>query len=48
MKILEEYGIDIEYVVLGLVAAVLVMFIMLIVMMIRNHIMRKRYKQFMS
>lgn len=48
MKIFEQYGIDIEYVVLGLVGAVLLLFIILIVMMIRNHILRKRYKQFMS
>lgn len=47
-NIFEQYGIEMEYVVLGLVAVVILMFIMLIVMMIRNHIIRKRYKQFMS
>lgn len=48
MKIFEQYGIDIEYVVLGLAGAVLLLFIILIVMMIRNHSLRKKYKQFMS
>ncbi|MCH5267558.1 MAG: DUF4446 family protein [Lachnospiraceae bacterium] len=48
MKLFEQYGIDIGYVVLGLVGVVLLLFIILIVMMIRNHILRKRYKQFMS
>ena len=44
----EQYGIDIGYVVIGLAGVVLLLLIMIIVMMVRNHLLRKKYKQFME
>ena len=48
MRIFEQFGIDIEYVVLGLTAVILIMLIMLIVTMAKNASMRKKYRIFMT
>ena len=48
MYLFEQYGIDIGYVVIGLAGVVLLLLIMIIVMMVRNHLLRKKYKQFME
>lgn len=48
MEIFETYGIDLGYTVIGLAGVVLLLFILLIVQMIRNSILKKRYKTFMA
>ena len=48
MYLFEQYGIDIGYVVIGLAGVVLLLLIMIIVMMVRNHLLRKKYKQYME
>lgn len=48
MQYFDQYGIDIGYVVIGMAGVILLLFIMLLVTMIRDHGLRKRYKQFMS
>lgn len=48
MELFENYGIDIGYVILGMAAIILIMFIMLIVTMAKNASMRKKYKIFMN
>lgn len=47
MQYFDQYGIDIGYVVIGMAGVILILFIMLLVTMIRDHGLRKRYKQFM-
>lgn len=48
MQYFDQYGIDIGYVVIGMAGINLLLFIMIIVLMIRDRGLRKRYKQFMS
>lgn len=48
MQYFDQFGIDIGYVVIGMAGIILLLFIMIIVLMIRDHGLRKRYKQFMS
>ena len=48
MWLFEDYGIDMGYVVLGMVGALLILFIMLIVIMVKNSKMQKKYKIFMD
>ena len=48
MKLFNEFGIDIGYVVLGMAGVILLMFIMLIVTMAKNSSTRKKYKKFMA
>lgn len=48
MQLFDQFGIDIGYVVIGMAGVIVLLFIILLVMMIRNHGMRKKYKQFMS
>lgn len=48
MEYFDQYGIDIGYVVIGMAGVILLLFIIIIIMMIRDHGLRKRYKQFMS
>lgn len=48
MEYFDQFGIDIGYVVIGMAEVILLLFIMIIIMMIRDHGLRKRYKQFMS
>jgi len=48
MWLFEDYGIDIGYVVLGMAGVLLIMFIMLIVLMVKNSNLRKKYQIFMD
>lgn len=48
MQVFDQFGIDIGYVVIGMAGVIVLLFIILLIMMIRNHGMRKKYKQFMS
>lgn len=48
MWLFEDYGIDMGYVVLGMAGVLLIMFIMLIVIMVKNLNLRKKYEIFMS
>ena len=48
MKLFNEFGIDIGYVVLGMAGVILLMFIMLIVTMAKNSSTRKKSKKFMA
>lgn len=48
MKLFNEFGIDIGYVVLGMAGVILLMFIMLIVTMAKYSSTRKKYKKFMA
>lgn len=48
MNIFETWGIDIEYVILGLIAFSLLMFIILIIVLIKQSKLKKKYKSFMG
>ena len=48
MEYFDQFGIDIGYVVIGMAGIILLLFIIILVMLIRDHGLRKRYKQFMS
>lgn len=48
MRLFEQYGIDIGYVIIGMAGVIFIMFIMLIVTMAKNASMRKKYKIFMA
>ena len=48
MEYFDQFGIDIGYVVIGMAGAILLLLILIMIMMIRDHGLRKRYKQFMS
>lgn len=48
MELFDQFGIDIGYVIIGMAGVILLLFIIIIIMMIRDHGLRKRYKQFMS
>lgn len=48
MEIFEQFGIDLGYVVIGMAGVIFIMFIMLLVTMIKNAGLRKRYKVFMA
>lgn len=48
MWLFEDFGIDIGYVILGMVGVLLVILIMLIVTMAKNSGLRKKYKIFMD
>ena len=48
MKLFDDFGIDIGYVVIGMEGVILLMFIMLIVTMAKNSSTRKKYKKFMA
>lgn len=48
MKLFDEFGIDIGYVVLGMAGMILLLFILLLVTMIKNAGMKKKYRQFMN
>lgn len=48
MQYFDQFGIDIGYVVIGMAGVILLLFIIILIMMIRDHGLRKRYKQFMS
>lgn len=48
MKLMEQYGIDIGYFCLGLTGAILILFIMLLIIIIRQNALKKRYNNFMK
>lgn len=48
MKLFNQLGIDVGYVIMGMAAVILIMFIMLIVTIVKNSNMRKKYNQFMA
>lgn len=48
MQYFEEYGIDIGYVVIGMAGVIIVLFILLLITMIKDHDTRKKYKKFMD
>lgn len=48
MEYFDQFGIDIGYVVIGMAGVIVLLFIIILIMMIRDHGLRKRYKQFMS
>lgn len=48
MKLFNQLGIDAGYVIIGMAAVILIMFIMLIVTIVKNSNMRKKYNQFMA
>lgn len=48
MKYFEQFGIDLGYVVMGMAGVIFIMFIMLLVTMIKNAGLKKKYKIFMA
>lgn len=48
MNLFETWGIDIEYVILGLIAFSLLMFIILIIVLMKQSKLKKKYKLFMG
>lgn len=48
MKLFEDYGIDIGYVVIGMAGVILLLFILLLVTMIKDANTRKKYRIFMD
>lgn len=48
MKIFEEYGIDVGYVILGMAGVIIILFILLLITMIKDANTRKKYKKFMD
>lgn len=48
MQLLNEFGIDIGYVVIGMAGVIFIMLIMLIVTMAKNASLRKKYRIFMD
>lgn len=48
MEIFKQFGIDIGYVVIGMAAVILILFIMLIIYMVKNSKLHKKYQQFMA
>lgn len=48
MQLLNEFGIDIGYVVIGMAGVIFIMLIMLIVTMAKNASLRKKYRTFMD
>lgn len=48
MELLNEFGIDIGYVVIAMAGVMLIMLIMLIVVMAKNSSLKKKYKTFMA
>ena len=48
MKLFEDFGIDIGYVVIGMAGVIILLFILLLVTMIKDSSTRKKYKKFMD
>lgn len=48
MKLFEQFGIDLGYVVIGMAAVIIILFILLLVTMIKDANTRKKYKIFMD
>ena len=47
MELFNLIGLDIGYVVIGMAAVIILLFILLIVSMVKSHNVRVRYNQFM-
>ncbi len=48
MQIFEQYGIDIGYVVIGMLGTIIILFILLLITMIKDANTRKKYRIFMD
>lgn len=48
MQYFERYGIDIGYVIMGMAGVIIILFILLLITMIKDHNTRKKYKKFMD
>ncbi len=48
MQLFERYGIDVGYVIMGMAGVILILFILLIITMVKDHNTRKKYKIFMD
>lgn len=48
MELFNEFGIDIGYVVIGMAVAIIVLFVLLIITMIKDNDTRKKYNAFMT
>lgn len=48
MKLFEDYGIDLGYVVIGMAGVIVLLFILLLITMIKDAGTRKKYKKFMD
>lgn len=48
MRLFEDYGIDIGYVVIGMGGVIILLFILLLITMIKDASTRKKYKKFMD
>ncbi len=48
MSICEYLGIDLEYIVWGLAGAIILLFLLLLINMIKMHNLKKKYKKFMG
>lgn len=48
MRIFEQYGIDIGYVIMGMAGVIILLFIMLIVALVKNSNTRSKYEEFME
>ena len=48
MQLFDEFGIDIGYVVIGMAGVIVLLMILLLVTMIKDHNTRKKYKKFMD
>lgn len=45
---LDEYGLSIDYIILGLIIAIMVLFILMISLIVSNRRLKKRYNKFMT
>lgn len=48
MELFSQYGIDLGYVVIGMAGVIILLFLLLLITMIKDHGTRKKYKKFMS
>ncbi len=48
MELLNSFGIDIGYVIIGMACIILILFILVIISMVKIHSMRVRYDEFME
>ena len=48
MKIFEQFGIDIGYVLIGAIGVIFILFILIIVMMVKHSKLKKKYNKFMD
>lgn len=48
MKLFEEFGIDIGYVIIGMACVIILLFVLLIITMVKDNATRKKYNKFME